>query len=247
VRETPYVPSVARRYDNNVVRSWVPLDQRLAILRGDRPRGVDLACGTGIYIAAQRRHFPGALIEWHGADASAAMLAVAEEKLGFACRFREARAEKLPYADDYFDYVVTRFAFHHFTDKTTALQEMRRVLAPGGLLRIENLAPELSPNWWLYRFFPEARPIDAERFWPVARIGEALERMGLAVEVIQRPVTPLSLRHVHEEVKNRETSQLLLIDDAAYARGLAAVTEALSTQGDAPFDPGLVLIDILAR
>lgn len=48
--------------------------------------------------------------------------------------FVQGEAEKLPFLDDSFDIVVSRLAFHHFTDIRKPFWEMARVLRPKGKL-----------------------------------------------------------------------------------------------------------------
>ncbi|MGE5404034.1 MAG: class I SAM-dependent methyltransferase, partial [Candidatus Saccharibacteria bacterium] len=50
--------------------------------------------------------------------------------------FIEADVHKLPFADDVFDVVACRYAAHHFSEIQTAIDEMHRVLKPGGRLYI---------------------------------------------------------------------------------------------------------------
>ena len=56
--------------------------------------------------------------------------------------FQRADAEDLPFAEASFDRVTCRIAPHHFPDVGKAVQEVARVLKPGGLfLLIDNIAP----------------------------------------------------------------------------------------------------------
>jgi ubiquinone/menaquinone biosynthesis C-methylase UbiE len=50
--------------------------------------------------------------------------------------FELASVEDLPYKDRFFDQIVCFGAFPHFEDKSKALEEMGRVLKPGGTLII---------------------------------------------------------------------------------------------------------------
>ena len=69
-----------------------------------------------------------------------AMLAVGKaesEKAGLKnIRFVQGDAEFLPFADGAFDIVISRLAFHHFTDPKRCFTEMARVLRPGSKLVI---------------------------------------------------------------------------------------------------------------
>ncbi len=52
-------------------------------------------------------------------------------------------AEHLPFADGSLDLVTSRAAFHHFEDLDLALDEVRRVLTPGGaLVMADSVSPE---------------------------------------------------------------------------------------------------------
>lgn len=63
-------------------------------------------------------------------------------------QFQTADAEQLPFADASFDRVTCRIAPHHFPDVAKAVQEIARVLKPGGLfLLIDNIVasdPEID-------------------------------------------------------------------------------------------------------
>lgn len=99
---------------------------------GDRV--LDVACGTGAVVAeAVRRVRPGG--EVAGVDRSSDMLAVARRKLP-DLDLREGRAEALPFEDDAVDVVTCQFGVMFFDDREAALQEVRRVLRPGGRLAV---------------------------------------------------------------------------------------------------------------
>ncbi len=62
-------------------------------------------------------------------------------------QFQVADAEQLPFADTSFDRVTCRTAPHHFPNVAQAVQEIARVLKPGGLfLLIDNIAP-INPEF----------------------------------------------------------------------------------------------------
>ncbi|MEN1613862.1 class I SAM-dependent methyltransferase, partial [Pseudomonas aeruginosa] len=47
---------------------------------------------------------------------------------------RQGYVESLPFADNAFDIVISRYSAHHWHDVGAALREVNRVLKPGGLL-----------------------------------------------------------------------------------------------------------------
>lgn len=71
------------------------------------------------------------------------MLAVARSvpSSGAAIEWHEANAESLPLPDGSFDVLVSSLGLQFVTDKTSALREMRRVLAPEGRLAIATVGP----------------------------------------------------------------------------------------------------------
>ena len=56
--------------------------------------------------------------------------------------FREGNAQAMPFEDASFDGVVTRLAMHHFTIPQDVMNEVFRVLKPGGRAIIVSENPE---------------------------------------------------------------------------------------------------------
>jgi SAM-dependent methyltransferase len=97
-------------------------------------RVLDVACGTGALtrVAADRVGPTGSLT---GLDADAGMLAVAA-RTSPEIQWRQGSGEALPFPDGTFDVVVSQFGLMFFADPGRGVQEMIRVLAPGGRLVI---------------------------------------------------------------------------------------------------------------
>ena len=74
-----------------------------------------------------------------GVDPNDGMLAVAR-RLGPKVTWETGVAEHLPYPDAAFDRVVSQFALMFFADRTAALAEMARMLAPGRSVAIATWA-----------------------------------------------------------------------------------------------------------
>jgi len=102
------------------------------IRSGDRV--LDLACGTGV-LAREAAGRVGASGSTSGLDLGPGMLAVAE-RLAPSVDWRLGTAESLPYKDASFDAVVSQFGLMFFADRRKALEEMLRVLTPGGRLAV---------------------------------------------------------------------------------------------------------------
>ena len=134
--------SIAPRYDLlnhvlscNVDRLWWWRTARKfdAILKCPNARVLDLCCGTGDMTFALRRRSGSRSQQILGADFSHAMLQRATAKgKGTTLRWIEADALRLPFPDAHFNLVTSAFGFRNLADYDAGLQEIARVLAPGG-------------------------------------------------------------------------------------------------------------------
>jgi SAM-dependent methyltransferase len=250
-RATDY-SRIFERYDGNPDRHRIAVDSDLRRLIDERRRGgivrvLDVACGTGNWLAVQMRASADLPVEWHGIDASADMLGVARAKVP-AVAFVVGRAERLPFGDGAFDFVAVNFAFHHFDAKDAALDELVRVLAPGGLVRMNNLAAERGERWWVYRWFPATVVVDRARFWPVDRIVAGLAARGVACEVVATfDDHPMKLAEMLEQARRRDISELTLIADDEHRAGVAALERAVAAMPDAASPAGVPLYALLGR
>jgi ubiquinone/menaquinone biosynthesis C-methylase UbiE len=99
-------------------------------------RVLDLGCGTGWASRRLARMVPEG--EVVGIDVADEMLRRAEQaSSGIAnVRYLWGSAEKIPAADNSFDKVLSVESFYYYADQGKALDELRRVIAPGGRLFI---------------------------------------------------------------------------------------------------------------
>lgn len=100
-----------------------------------RPGAVlDVGTGPGWLLRQLRARLPESSL--YGVDISPAMVGKASENLegaaGRGIEIRCAGAESLPYPDDFFDVVVSTGSLHHWRDPAAGLDEIHRVLKPGG-------------------------------------------------------------------------------------------------------------------
>jgi arsenite methyltransferase len=105
-------------------------------------RVVDVGCGAGIdsLIAAKKVGPEGRVI---GLDMTLAMLEKARQaanETGLAnVEFREGYAEALPVGEGWADVVISNGVLNLMPDKAAVLEEMSRVLKPGGRLQIGDI------------------------------------------------------------------------------------------------------------
>jgi ubiquinone/menaquinone biosynthesis C-methylase UbiE len=82
-----------------------------------------------------------------GLDISPKFVEIAREKAnesGVDIDFRQGNASHMPLADNLFDFIVCSAAFKNFSQPVQALDEMFRVLKPGGTALIIDLRPDAS-------------------------------------------------------------------------------------------------------
>lgn len=113
------------------------LAQLFGVCKGDAV--LDLGTGTGV-LAPYLREAAGPDGMLLSLDVSYAMLLRAVKKEAYAGGLvMQATAMRIPVQGGSMDTVICFAAFPHFSGKLTALREMRRVLRPGGRLRIAHL------------------------------------------------------------------------------------------------------------
>lgn len=94
-----------------------------------------------------------------------------------------ADAEKLPFADASFDRVTCRIAPHHFPDVAKFVQEVARVLKPGGLfLLIDNIAPSAPELDTFINTVEKRRDSSHGRCWTLEEWQRFFDDAGLHVE-----------------------------------------------------------------
>ncbi|QFU81405.1 class I SAM-dependent methyltransferase [Natronorubrum aibiense] len=100
-------------------------------------RVLELGCGTGDMFPFVADATPTAF-EYHAIEPDPHMrtrAARTADDVGLEVDLRDARAEALPYPDDSFDVVLASVVFCTIQDPDTALEEVVRVLKPGGEFR----------------------------------------------------------------------------------------------------------------
>jgi len=150
--------SVAQRYDlmNDLMsaglhRIWKRFAVELCGVR-EGAKVLDVAGGTGD-LAMQLAKRAGDEGEVWLTDINAEMLARGRDRLndaGYPLPAMRCDAEKLPFSNSYFDCVTVAFGLRNMTHKDIALDEMLRVLRPGGRLMVLEFSRVWQPLAPLY-------------------------------------------------------------------------------------------------
>jgi ubiquinone/menaquinone biosynthesis C-methylase UbiE len=121
-----------------------------------RGEAVDLGCGPGYLVAELAQAAPG--LHVIGVDLSDEMVAAAERfaaqaGLGERVAFRKGDASRIPFPDNSLDLMVSTLSLHHWSDPLPVLDEVARVVRPGGAYMIFDLRRDLAPPLYLLIWF----------------------------------------------------------------------------------------------
>jgi SAM-dependent methyltransferase len=131
---------------------------------------IDLACGDGYLLALLARRLPSAQLI--GIDLTPEELGVARDRgLPDRVRLLAARAEALPLSDESADAVVCHMALMLFDDARSVVNELERVIRPGGIFAAV-LGPASGSSELVARFGALLREAEATEKLPPLRVGD---------------------------------------------------------------------------
>ncbi len=115
--------SAASNYDEKM------LDQ-LGVPKNAEMKLLDIACGNGFLLQTAENR-----VKTFGIDISENAIRNAKQRAGKTV-FSSGSAEKLPFEDNFFDFVTCLGSMEHFINVDNALMEIKRVLIKGGKANI---------------------------------------------------------------------------------------------------------------
>ena len=153
-------------YADEAGLAWMLLDLPLS----SDAAALDIATGTGEFARALSPHVATVV----GLDATDAMLEQGRKFVAEAglenIEFQNGIVQALPFEDESFDIVSSRYAFHHFADPKPVISEMARVCRTGGhIIIVDIVVPEAS-NGAAYNYYEwlcdqsHTRCLEAEEF-----------------------------------------------------------------------------------
>jgi ubiquinone/menaquinone biosynthesis C-methylase UbiE len=201
----------------------------------DKPRVLEVGCGTGNYLLALATSTGCA--GW-GIDPSEGMLAQAQARWTHGAgrdgagilppQFRPGRAEQLDFPDASLDLVYSVDVIHYVSDEPRYTKEAYRVLAPGGLFCT------VTDSEWIIRnrvplvtHFPETIEVELARYPPIPALRALYEQAGF-VEVGERMVEFCYPLTDIQAYRDKAFSALHLISEDAFQRGIAQMEQDLN-------------------
>jgi len=138
---------VAKWYTTNTGKSLDEFAKLARRIANQLPRGstvLEVAPGPGYFCIELAKLGSYAII---GLDISHTFVEIASKKAaeaGVQVDFQQGNASSMPFTNDTFDFLLCRAAFKNFAQPVRALQEMSRVLKPGGRGLIIDLRKDAS-------------------------------------------------------------------------------------------------------
>jgi ubiquinone/menaquinone biosynthesis C-methylase UbiE len=201
----------ARAYVESAVHSQgADLDAIGALAEKARPElALDLGAGGGHVAYVLARHARRVIATDLSPEMLAAVAETAREKGLTNIETAEAPAERLPFADETFDFVASRYSAHHWRDFDAGLGQARRTLKRGGRAVFVDV---YAPGQALFDTHLQAiellRDHSHVRDYTCAQWFDALARAGFAIEACRTwrlrmdfPVWTARMRTPEENVK----------------------------------------------
>jgi len=128
----------------------------LAEIETLRPeRLIDIGCGPGGFLRAVQKRFPE--IQLNALDLSEEMAGETRERLGVSAVVTVGDAEHMPLESGQYNVVTCNMSIHHYPHPQDAVNEMYRILVPGGTLLLNDMdcaAPIRTLANWVFPHLP---------------------------------------------------------------------------------------------
>lgn len=165
--------SISDKYDmlNHVLSFGMDFLWRYRMVRnvsiGPSKKFLDMAAGTLDVSRSLLKHFPQAHVV--AGDICQPMLDYGKSKLKYndinRITMQKMDVVSIPYPDNSFDAITIAFGYRNFNDHKKALEELHRVLIPGGSLYVMEYSPVTTPlfgsvyHWYLEKVMPRIADI----------------------------------------------------------------------------------------
>lgn len=144
---------------------------------------LDMGCGTGYWTQRLAMRYPNAPVT--GLDLASGMLSQARQRYGDGINWQQGDAAALPFSEQAFDLVFSNLAIQWCLNISAVMDELYRVLRPGGQVVLTTLLPgtlkEIAFAWQR----PEAllqTPNQANVEWAIVESGFTTTRKTATYE-----------------------------------------------------------------
>ena len=111
---------------------------QLEVIGRIRPdRLIDIGCGPGAFLSMVEKTFPD--IQLNALDISEEMAGETRGRLGPSAVVTVGDAEHMPLESGQYNVVTCNMSIHHYPHPQDAVNEMYRILAPGGTLLLNDM------------------------------------------------------------------------------------------------------------
>jgi len=153
-------------------------------------RLIDIGCGPGAFLQLVQESFPG--IQLNGLDLSEEMIRQAGKRLADTAVALVGDAEQMPLADSQYQAVTCNMSIHHYPHPQKALNEMYRILEPGGHLLLNDMDC-IPPIRWIANLIFPLLPGGDVRMYSRREIESMVRSAGFR-EVTYRKISPFSFQ-----------------------------------------------------
>lgn len=182
---------------------------------------LDAACGVAY---GSRMLAQAGAREVIGVDLAAAVLTAVESEMPPEVQLRPGDLHDLEFEDGRFEVIVCFEAIEHITESGVVLDELRRVLAPGGLLLIS------SPNRGVY---PDGNPHHLHEL-TVEELSEELNARFRHVQLFHQDDFLASAVYVNDELRAGEEAEIRWHGAAPDPERSELYVVAAASDGDLP-------------
>ena len=98
---------------------------------------IDIGCGPGGFLCAVQKRFPD--IQLNALDLSEEMVRETQERLGPSAVAIVGDSEHMPLESEQYEIVTCNMSIHHYPHAQDAVNEMYRILKPGGTLLLNDM------------------------------------------------------------------------------------------------------------
>lgn len=161
----------------------------LSVLQTKAPATlIDIGCGPGAFLTCAAETLPQTKL--YGLDLSESMVRAASKRLGARAEIRQGDSEEMPLPSAQYDALTCNMSIHHYPHAQDAVNEMYRILKPGGVACINDMDCAAPIRWLANKTFPHLKSGDV-KMYRRDEIEGMLLRAGFRVECYHK-ISPFS-------------------------------------------------------